>query len=54
MMRLYPGEARAGTNLGSYPEVSRKIDIVIKKFNESKLLLHPIAAGELSFDEIVA
>jgi YgiT-type zinc finger domain-containing protein len=36
------------------PEVSRKIDIVMKKFHESKLLLHPVAAGELSFDEIVA
>lgn len=36
------------------PEVSRKIDIVTKKFHESKLLLHPVAAGELSFDEIVA
>jgi hypothetical protein len=36
------------------PEVSRKIDIVMKKFHESKLLLHPIAAGELSFDEVVA
>jgi len=32
---------------------SRKIDIVMKRFHESKLLLHPLAAGELSFDEIV-
>ena len=30
------------------PEVSRKIDIIMKKFHESKLLLHPVAAGELS------
>jgi len=36
------------------PEVSRKIDIVMKKLHGSKLLLHPVAAGELSFDEIVA
>ncbi|WP_342636677.1 type II toxin-antitoxin system MqsA family antitoxin [Methanosarcina acetivorans] len=36
------------------PEVSRKIDIIMKKFHESKLLLHLVAAGELSFDEIVA
>ena len=36
------------------PEVSRKIDIVIKKFHESKLLLHSVAAGELSLDKIVA
>ena len=36
------------------PEVSRKIDIIMKKFYESKLLLHPVAAGELSFDEILA
>lgn len=36
------------------PEVSRKIDIVMKKSHESKLLLHPVAAGELSFNEIVA
>ena len=36
------------------PEISRKIDIVMKKFHESKLLLHPVAAGELEFDEIVA
>lgn len=26
----------------------------MKKFHESKLLLHPLAAWELSFDEIVA
>lgn len=36
------------------PEVSRKIDIIMKKFHESKLLLHPLAAGELSFEKIVA
>lgn len=36
------------------PEVSRKIDKTMKKFHESKLLLHPVAAGELNFDEIVA
>lgn len=36
------------------PEVSRKIDIIMKEFHESKLLLHPSAADELSFDEIVA
>lgn len=36
------------------PEISRKIEIVMKKFHESKLLLYPVVAGELSFDEIVA
>ncbi|MHB8101025.1 MAG: type II toxin-antitoxin system MqsA family antitoxin [Methanosarcina sp.] len=36
------------------PEVSRKIDVVMKKFHGSKLLLYPLAAGELSFDEIVS
>jgi YgiT-type zinc finger domain-containing protein len=34
-------------------EVSREIDIVMKKFHESKLLLYPLAAGELRFHEIV-
>lgn len=36
------------------PEVSRKINIVMKKFHEFKLLLYPLAVGELSFEEIVA
>ncbi len=35
------------------PEISRKIDIVMKKFHEFKLLLHQVPAGELRFDEIV-
>jgi len=35
-------------------EVSRNIYIIIKKFYEFKLLLHPVAAGELSFGEILA
>ena len=26
------------------PEVSRKIDVVMKKFHESKLLFHPLGA----------
>ncbi|MCQ1535562.1 type II toxin-antitoxin system MqsA family antitoxin [Methanosarcina sp. KYL-1] len=33
------------------PEVSGIIDGIRKDFSESKLLLRPIAAGELSFDE---
>lgn len=36
------------------PEVSRKIDVAVRKFHEFKMLLHPLAAGELSFDEIGA
>ncbi|ATU08099.1 type II toxin-antitoxin system MqsA family antitoxin [Methanohalophilus portucalensis] len=36
------------------PEVSRKIDKVMKKFHESKLLMHPVAAGEVSLNEVCA
>lgn len=34
------------------PDVSRKIDTVMKKFHKKRLLAHPIAAGELSISEI--
>ncbi|MGP8323445.1 MAG: type II toxin-antitoxin system MqsA family antitoxin [Methanosarcinaceae archaeon] len=36
------------------PEVSEKIDGHMKIFNESTLLVHPMAAGELSMGESVA
>lgn len=36
------------------PEVSEKIDGLMKKFHESTLLMHPVAAGELSMGEAVA
>ena len=36
------------------PEVSEKIDGLMKKFYESTLLMHPMAAGELSLTEAVA
>ena len=35
------------------PDVSEKIDVLMKKFHESKLLMHPVAAGELSLGEAV-
>ncbi len=34
------------------PKVSRKLDKVMKKFHESNLLVHPIAAGEISLNEV--
>ncbi len=36
------------------PKESEKIDKIMKKFHESKLLVHPVAAGELSLSEIEA
>ncbi|WP_456473695.1 type II toxin-antitoxin system MqsA family antitoxin [Candidatus Pyrohabitans sp.] len=33
------------------PEISRKIDNIMKKFHEGKLSLHPIEAGELTLAE---
>jgi len=33
------------------PDVSEKIDEIMKKFHESTLLVHPVAAGELSLSE---
>jgi len=33
------------------PAISRKIDRIIERFHESKLLVHPIAAGELCMGE---
>lgn len=36
------------------PEVSEKIDQLMKKFHDSTLLMHPVAAGELSLSEAVA
>lgn len=35
-------------------EVSEKINGLMKKFHESTLLMHPVAAGELSMGEAVA
>lgn len=35
------------------PDISRKIDRIMKRFHESKLLVHPIAAGELCMREDV-
>jgi hypothetical protein len=34
------------------PDVSEKIDKIIKKFKESTLLVHPVAAGELCLGEV--
>ena len=34
-------------------DVSGKIDEIMKKFHESKLLVHPVAAEELSLNEAV-
>ena len=36
------------------PDESRKIDILMIKFHESNLLVHPIPAGELSLGEVAA
>ena len=36
------------------PEESGKIDKIMKKFHKSDLLVHPIAAGELSLNEVTA
>lgn len=36
------------------PGESKKIDILMKQFHESNLLVHPIPAGELSISEAVA
>lgn len=36
------------------PEVSEKIDKIMKKFHESALLVHHVAAGELSLNEAIA
>ena len=36
------------------PEVSEKIDGLMKKFHESTLLMHTVEAGELSIGEAVA
>ena len=33
------------------PDISRKIDRIMERFHESKLLVHPIAAGELCMRE---
>ncbi len=33
------------------PEISEKIDGIMKKFHNSTLLVHPLAAGELSLEE---
>lgn len=33
------------------PETSRKIDRIMRKFHDSTLLVHPLAAGELSLSE---
>ncbi len=35
-------------------EESKKIDKLMKKFHESDLLVHPLAAGELSLSEATA
>ncbi len=34
------------------PEFSRKLDRVMEKFRESELPIHPIAAGEISLNEV--
>ncbi|MDO8727306.1 MAG: type II toxin-antitoxin system MqsA family antitoxin [Candidatus Methanoperedens sp.] len=36
------------------PEVSEKMDLMMKKFHECALLVHPVAAGELSLNEVTA
>lgn len=36
------------------PETSEKIDRLMKKFHASDLLVHPVAAGELSYSEVAA
>jgi YgiT-type zinc finger domain-containing protein len=35
------------------PDISRRIDRIMERFHESKLLVHPIAAGELCMQEDV-
>ncbi|PXF58263.1 MAG: hypothetical protein C4B59_13575 [Candidatus Methanogaster sp.] len=35
------------------PDISRRIDRIMQRFHESKLLVHPIAAGELYMREDV-
>lgn len=32
------------------PEISRKIDKIMKEFHEGKLLMRPIAAGEIELE----
>jgi YgiT-type zinc finger domain-containing protein len=34
------------------PDISEKIDRIMKKFHKSALLVHPVAAGELSLGEV--
>ena len=34
------------------PEFSSKLDRVMEKFRKSELLVHPIAAGEISLNEV--
>ncbi len=36
------------------PEVSKKIDRVMRDFHEKRLLAHPIAAGELDLNEVAS
>ncbi len=36
------------------PDVSEKIDVIMNKSHKSTLLMHPVAAGELSLGEAVA
>ncbi|MDW7732468.1 MAG: type II toxin-antitoxin system MqsA family antitoxin [Methanolobus sp.] len=36
------------------PDTSRRIDRVMRKFHDSSLLVHPLAAGEVSLSEIEA
>jgi YgiT-type zinc finger domain-containing protein len=36
------------------PETSRRIDKIMRKFHSSSLLVHPLAAGEVSLNEIKA
>ncbi|MBE0523087.1 MAG: type II toxin-antitoxin system MqsA family antitoxin [Methanosarcinales archaeon] len=35
-------------------EISEKIDVIMEKFHKSTLLVHPIAAGEVSLNEAIA
>ena len=34
------------------PDVSRRIDKVMKDFHKGELLAHPLAAGEIEFDRV--
>jgi len=36
------------------PETSRRIDKVMRRFHDSSLLVHPLAAGEVSLNEAEA